>query len=55
MGDGLAGCVYTEVALSPTCSSMWPLERSFHVTSDFHCEWAIDYSGNANNYNGIDR
>ena len=37
-----AGCVYTEVALSPTCSSMWPLlERSVHVTSDFHCEWAI--------------
>jgi len=50
-----AGCVYTEVALSPTCSSMWPLGRSVHVTSDFHCERAIDYSGNANNYNGIDR
>ena len=26
--------VYTEVALSPTCSLMWPLERSVHVTSD---------------------
>ena len=26
--------VYTEVALSPTCSSMGPLERSVHVTSD---------------------
>ena len=36
-----AGCVYTEVALSLTCSSMWPLERLVHVTSDFHCEWAI--------------
>ena len=37
-----AGCVYTEVALSLTSSSMWPLlERSVHVTSDFHCEWAI--------------
>jgi len=36
-----AGCVYTEVALSPICSSMWPLERSVHVTSDVHCEWAI--------------
>ena len=37
----LCRSVYTEVALSPTCSSMWPLERSVHVTSDFHCEWAI--------------
>ena len=37
-----AGCVYTEVALSPTSSSMWPLlEKSVHVTNDFHCEWAI--------------
>ena len=36
-----AGCVYTEVALSPTCSLVWPLERSVHVTSDFHSEWAI--------------
>ena len=36
-----AGCVYTEVALLLTCSSMWPLERSVHVASDFHCEWAI--------------
>ena len=22
-------------------SSMWPFERLVHVTSDFHCEWAI--------------
>ena len=37
-----ARCVYTEVALSPTSSSIWPLlERSVHITSDFHCEWAI--------------
>ena len=32
----------SEVALSPTSLPMWPLlERSVHVTSDFHCEWAI--------------
>ena len=32
----------SEVALSQTSSPMWPLlERSVHVTSDFHCEWAI--------------
>jgi len=28
-------------ALAPTCSSVWPLERSVHVTCDFQCEWAI--------------
>ena len=26
-----AGCVYTKVALSPTCLSMWPLGTSVHA------------------------
>ena len=46
---------YTEgsgtLAVFMACSSMWPFERSVHVTSDFHREWAI-VASYANN--GID-
>ena len=39
------------LAVFMACLSMWPFERSVHVTSDFHCEWAI-VASYANN--GID-
>jgi len=35
------------------CSSMWPFARSVHVTSDFHCEWAIVASYANNGIDGV--